>query len=166
MGRNQYTRDHANGEDGTPARDGSHDVHGNGGSPSGANGILGESGRSSKAKTHPARTSLNEMRRRVAAILEFVGHMQTERNTHSQPSSASSKGASTPNGVKDANALPTATLVRAVEAGLKEASSTDEEVGLNMIDQKEFGVMGSQDMMETLTKELVQWQTVYGVYSR
>ncbi|KAK6368148.1 Histone deacetylase complex subunit [Exophiala oligosperma] len=166
LGRNQYTRDHANGDDGTPARDGSHDINGNGGSPNGANGIHGESGRSSKAKTHPARTSLNEMRRRVAAILEFVGHMQTQTNTQSQPSSASSKGANTPNGVKDATALPTASLVRAVEAGLKEANSTDEESGLNITDQKEFGVMGSQDMMETLTKELVHWQSVYGVYSR
>ncbi|KAK5037165.1 Histone deacetylase complex subunit [Exophiala sideris] len=166
LGRNQYTKD--NGEDGTPARDVSHDVNGTGGSPTGANG--GESGRSSKAKTHPARTSLNEMRRRVAAILEFVGHMHTERSGQTQNSSASasssSKGASTPNGVKEASMLPTASLIRAVEAGLKEASSRDEESGLGLMDHKDFGTMGSQDMMETLTKELVQWQTVYGIYSR
>lgn len=169
LGRNQYTKD--NGEDGgTPARDASHDVNGNGASPNGANGIHGESGRSSKAKTHPARTSLNEMRRRVAAILEFVGHMHTERSGHTQNSSASasssSKGASTPNGVKESSTLPTASLVRAVEAGLKEASSTDETSGLGLMDPRDFGTMGSQDMMETLTKELVQWQSVYGVYSR
>ncbi|KAK5459785.1 Histone deacetylase complex subunit [Exophiala xenobiotica] len=164
LGRNQYTRDQVYGEDGTPARDASRDVNGNGGSP--PHGIHGESGRSSKAKTHPARTSLNEMRRRVAAILEFVGHMQTERSVQSHQSSASSKGTSTPNGVKEASALPTASLVRAVEAGLKEAESRDEESGLSLIDHKEFGTMGSQDMMETLAKELVQWQSVYGMYSR
>jgi len=139
------------------------------GSPPGANGINGESGRSSKAKTHPARTSLNEMKRRVAAILEFVGHMQTERGAHSHQSSgsASSKGANTPNGVRlVAASLPTATLVRAVEAGLKEAGTKDEETGVGMADEKEFANMDSVEMMETLTKELVQWQSIYGVYSR
>ncbi|EHY59151.1 Histone deacetylase complex subunit [Exophiala dermatitidis] len=166
LGRNQYTRDH--GDEGTPARDGSHDI--NGGSPSGANGIHGESGRSSKAKTHPARTSLNEMKRRVAAILEFVGHMQTETASHPHShhsngngSASSSKSTGTPIGVKTSTHLPTSSLVRAVEAGLHEAQG---DGAIGVIDDKDFGTMDSGEMMETLTKELVHWQTVYGVYSR
>ncbi|OAP61416.1 hypothetical protein AYL99_03619 [Fonsecaea erecta] len=198
LGRNQYTRDQTNGEDGdnTPLRDGSHDINGhdnkNGGSPSGADRkgsggpgaahcINGESGRSSKAKTHPARTSLNEMKRRVAAILEFVGRMQTERTTQVQAamqvtggSGGSSKGSTTPNGVSKTSStssttgstLPTASLVRAVEAGLKEVREKDDEHVVSMMDEREFATMGSVDMMETLTRELVQWQSVYGVYSR
>ncbi|EXJ81154.1 hypothetical protein A1O3_07444 [Capronia epimyces CBS 606.96] len=169
LGRNQYTRDHGNGEDGqTPGRDGSHDINGTGGSPNGINGIHGESGRSSKAKTHPARTSLNEMKRRVAAILEFVGHMQTESaaQSHHSSGSTSSKGTSTPTGAKGSTQLPVSSLVRAVEAGLKEAHSKEEDVALSVTDDKDFGNMGSVEMMETLTKELVQWQTVFGVYSR
>ncbi|KIX09456.1 uncharacterized protein Z518_00536 [Rhinocladiella mackenziei CBS 650.93] len=168
LGRNQYTRDQANGEEGeTPMRDASHDVNGSGRSPPGANGINGESGRSSKAKTHPARTSLNEMKRRVAAILEFVAHMQTEGGTQTQHSSGSTsaKGANTPNGVKSNNS-PTANLAKAVEAGLKEVNSKDEDTGVIMMDEKDFGNMGSVEMMETLTRELVQWQSIYGVYSR
>ncbi|EXJ78454.1 hypothetical protein A1O1_08854 [Capronia coronata CBS 617.96] len=169
LGRNQYTRDHGNGDEGgTPARDGSHDINGHGVSPPGMNGIHGESGRSSKAKTHPARTSLNEMKRRVAAILEFVGHMQTEKAapSHQSSGSASSKGTSTPTGVKGSIHLPTSSLVRAVEAGLKEAHSQEEQGSLGVIDDKDFGNMGSVEMMEALTKELVQWQTIFGVYSR
>ncbi|OQU97361.1 hypothetical protein CLAIMM_03299 [Cladophialophora immunda] len=199
LGRNQYTRDQMNGEDGdhTPLRDGSHDINGhdtrNGGSPSGADRkgsaggtggvhcINGESGRSSKAKTHPARTSLNEMKRRVAAILEFVGRMQTERTTQVQAaiqvsggSGGSSKGSMTPNGISKSSstsssagsALPTASLVRAVEAGLKDVKEKDDDNVVSMMDEREFATMGSVDMMETLTRELVQWQSVYGVYSR
>lgn len=180
LGRNQYTRDQTHGEDGeTPGRDASHDVNGNhGGSPSGNGGntINGESGRSSKAKTHPARTSLNEMKRRVAAILEFVGRMQTERVVQTNHSSGngsagSSKGANTPNGVKGSSSsnLPTASLVRAVEAGLqdaRQAKEKEDEMIISLLDEKDFGTMGSVEMMETLTRELVQWQSVYGIYSR
>lgn len=170
LARNQYTRDTANGDDGsTPSRDVGHDANGHGTSPNAANGINGESGRSSKVKTHPARTSLNEMKRRVAAILEFVGHMQTERGaqSHHSSGSASSKGANTPNGAKGPTLhLPTATLVRAVEAGLKESRSNEEDGLVHLTNEREFATMGSIEMMETLTKELVLWQTSYGTYSR
>lgn len=172
--RTQYTRDSAAGEGSdTPMRDTSQERSGNAGSPSGVNGINGESGRSSKAKTHPARTSLNEMKRRVAAILEFVGRMQSERASQSRHSSGSdsSKGANTPNGVGSNGSsshlsLPTASLIKAVEAGLKEADASDGELGLKFKEDKDFGIMDSVEMMETLTKELVQWQSVYGIYSR
>jgi hypothetical protein len=164
------------------------------------NTINGESGRSSKAKTHPARTNLNEMRRRVAAILEFVGRVQTERTSQQQGdksngssgSGSGDKGNNTPtlNGLSKntngGNLLPTASLVRAVTDGLKDSnnreksnlstgtsSSSDqsptETVGtgtLNMVDERDFVGMGSGDMMEILTRELVSWQSVYGVYSR
>jgi hypothetical protein len=133
------------------------------------------------------------MKRRVAAILEFVGRMQTERTTQiaaqnaaqgrpGSGSGGSSKGTNTPNGLSKsssgsslsaagASSLPTASLVRAVEAGLKDVQGklTDdgsEEAILRMMDERDFATMGSVDMMETLTRELVQWQSVYGVYSR
>ena len=156
--------------------------------PATSHKISGESGRSSKAKTHPARTSLNEMKRRVAAILEFVGRMQTERttqlaarNTSGNGSTGSSKGTNTPNGLSKSSSgsslsaaggstLPAANLVRAVEAGLKdvEGKMRDEaEESLSVLmEERDFGHMGSVDMMETLTKELVGWQNQYGVYSR
>jgi len=181
LGRNQYTRDQPlNGDmSDTPMRETLHDPNGNSGNsgspPGGVNAINGESGRSSKAKTHPARTSMNEMKRRVAAILEFVGRMQTERtpHSHSQQSSgtgsASNKGANTPNGMgnhsarSSATSLPTAGLVRAIEESLRDVSEKHGDVVVRA-EGREFEAMASGEMMETLTRELVGWQSVYGKY--
>ena len=154
-----------NGEtNGSPMRDHSNDGNGHTGSPSygtrgGANGVNGESGRSSRPKYHnPTRTSMNEMKRRVAAILEFVNRMQTERPSQRSSASGSdkdSKGGSTPNGALGANASAISSgLVQAVEAGLSTISSEGSE--------KQFTEMAAGEMMETLTKDLVQWQSLYG----
>ena len=154
-----------NGEsNGSPMRDHSNDANGQTGSPpygtrSAPNGINGESGRSSRPKYHnPTRTSMNEMKRRVAAILEFVNRMQTERPSQRSSASGSdkgSKGGSTPNGTSGVDtATISAGLARAVEAGLATTSSKGSE--------KHFTEMAAGEMMETLTKELVQWQSLYG----
>jgi hypothetical protein len=154
-----------NGEaNGSPMRDHSNDGNGHTGSPSygnrgAANGVNGESGRSSRPKYHnPTRTSMNEMKRRVAAILEFVNRMQTERPSQRSSASGSdkdSKGGSTPNGVLGANASAISSgLAQAVAAGLSTASSERSE--------KQFTEMAAGEMMETLTKDLVQWQSLYG----
>ena len=181
IGRNQYTRDLVNGEaSDTPNRDTPHD--GPNGSPLGANGIIGESGRSSKAKTHPARTSMNEMKRRVAAILEFVSRMQIERPASKSDGSGgglgtsssgnSKEGASTPNGITVSGgnsassatasnaSLPGAALVSAVEAGLKKNAASTMAGELEKI----FTEMDSGEMMESLTGDLVHWQSIYGKY--
>lgn len=171
MGRNQYTRDLYDAGD-TPHRDTSHDRNGFN-SP---HGINGESGRSSKARTHPARTSLNEMKKRVAAILEFVSSMQTQHtnskdkttsnsNGSNSRSSNSGKGSSTPNGTQIQIAgIPTSSLVQAVTAGLE---TVDDDNGkIKFVDEFDFAKMGSGQMMETLVKELVGWQSHFGIYSR
>ena len=148
LGRNQYTRDRdlTNGDvSDTPGREDSHE-----GSP---NGINGESGQSSKAKKHGARTSMNEMKRRVAAILEFVGRMQGEGQAGSRSRSSEGSG-STPNGTSIS--LPTASLVQAVEKAMSGGPVVE--------DRKDFREMGSGEMMETLTRELIGWQNVYGRY--
>ena len=222
LGRNQYTRDREDSD--TPMRDASNDrdqsntangnAKGDGDSPKGTSKerrVNGESGRSSKAKTHPARTSMNEMKRRVAAILEFVGQLQTQRGVPGTgDSSGKVSGGETP--VISAEAeLPVAGLVKAVKEAMgqpemegkenespkNDAGEGDEDasgngngsgsgsasgntsntngsgangieklVKLNLREDGEFRCMASQEMMETLTRELVGWQRVYGVYSR
>ena len=149
---------------------------------------------------------MNEMKRRVAAILEFVGQLQTQRGTTngtgSGGSSGGGKGGSTPNGTatisgtdSTAAALGMAGIVKAVQAAQEDVEKLEKdtvaaaaaehvngEVGdgggsngeatagvlpkLNLRDDGEFKGMGSGDMMETLTRELVAWQRVYGFYSR
>lgn len=170
IGRNQYTRDLYDASD-SMLRDGSRDI--NGYSPHGLNG---DTGRSSKARTHPARTSLNEMKKRVAAILEFVSQMQTQQsntsskqtastsNSSTSRSSSGMKGNSTPNGMQ-LGGTPTSKLVEAVTAGLQD-SSTSNDTKMKILEEVDFSKMGSGQMMETLMKELVGWQTQFGVYSR
>ena len=164
LGRNQYTRDLPLEGDGSPSRDRSNEVNGTSRSPPNANGINGESGRSSKPKYHnPTRTSMNEMKRRVAAILEFINRMQTDKTSQNSSASASEKGskaAATPNGVSSASAASagpsSAALLQAVEAGLAPSN--------NGGPVRNFNEMPSSDMMETLGQELVQWQAFYGKY--
>lgn len=72
------------------------------------------------------------------------------------------KGNSTPNGMQ-LGGTPTSKLVEAVTAGLQDSSG---DVKMKMLEEADFSKMGSGQMMETLMKELVGWQTVYGVYSR
>lgn len=129
---------------------------------------------------------MNEMKRRVAAILEFVSRMQVERppGVGGRPSSggasgSGSKGANTPNGMNgsassSAVSLPTATLVTAIEAagGLKETGGggggEEKEAAVRVTGpnkpNKNFDDMDSGEMMHALTRELVTWQSVYGKY--
>lgn len=173
IGRNQYTRDRdLNGDTDSAMRD-DHNGNGTGRNSPGSNNVNGESGRSSKAKTHPARTSLNEMKRRVAAILEFVGQMQTQSSRHPQPGKSSDKSGSGSEKGTPAAVAGVASLVKAVQAVTEDMAEIEAESGdadpkgkLKFRDDGEFRDMGSTDMMETLTRELIAWQRVYGVYSR
>jgi hypothetical protein len=177
------------------------------------------------------------MKRRVAAILEFVGQLQTQRNNHSGASSGKNGGGSgggTPSGAHGQTGAPAelavAGLVKAVQAAQQDvakAKADAENIGgsinghsstnassngngsgagsgneddptlttttttastnsstnvgaagpggalmkpnlvkLNLHDDGDFRCMASQEMMETLTRELVGWQAIYGVYSR
>ena len=132
-----------------------------------SNGINGESGRSSRPKYHhPNRTSMNEMKRRVAAILEFVSRMQGDKTSpnYSHGSSLGPSGSRTPNGVTrssgggaNGNVQPAA-LMEGLEAGLSAAQVIGEKA------EREFRDLASGEMMHILTRELVSWQSVYGKY--
>lgn len=87
---------------------------------------------------------MNEMKRRVAAILEFVGRMQTESSAEraqkkssageegvtsssSRSSANSQKGSDTPRGRSNQSGLPTANLVKAITQGLEEANEAEKK---------------------------------------
>jgi hypothetical protein len=112
---------------------------------------------------------MNEMKRRVAAILEFVSKMQgdtgaknSQNNSHG--SSSGPSGSRTPNGVSQSASngsggnLQTVALLKGVEAGLSAAQVNGEKA------EREFRDMASGEMMNVLTRELVGWQSVYGKY--
>ncbi|KKY19230.1 putative transcriptional regulator [Phaeomoniella chlamydospora] len=149
--RNQYTRDsHLNGED-SPSRDRSRDVQG---SPHGAAGQSnGDSGRPSRPKyLNPNRTSLNEMKRRVAGIIEFVSRLQTE-----SPSSHTygGRGANTPNGT-------TGTTVNGSSSNTSGNASPSSNGEYSS--KKGYRELNSTEMMEELMRGALNWQTSYGKY--
>ena len=125
------------------------------GSPNAINGTTnGESGRPSRPKyLNPNRTSLNEMKRRVAGIIEFVSRRQTEHGGSSSDGSANTPNGNGPNG---GNTNPPS-LVKGVEASLAAQTNGEKEI-------KSFREMSSKDMMEELMKGAVHWQTSYGKY--
>lgn len=109
---------------------------------------------------------MNEMKRRVAAILEFVNKMNGEKSSqnNSHGSSTGPSGSRTPNGITQSsgsgahgNVQPTA-LLKGVEASLSAAQVLGEKA------EREFRDMASGEMMHVLTRELVGWQSMYGKY--
>lgn len=173
VGRNQYTRDLYDFND-TPHRSNSRDGYNN----TSPYTNYGEKGRSSKVRTHPARTSLNEMKRRVAGILEIVSQMQTSHNklnklpdstsgSNSRSSDGGKGGSSTPNTTNhQVTSMPSSKMAEIVTASLQETSTIANDGKVKFVAETDFGNMGSAEMMEALTNELVGWQTQYGIYSR
>lgn len=189
LGRNQYTRDrdavNGNGLDGdqgnhkSPRRGQSRDG-GNGDSPTGqgANGVYtngGESGRPSKPRyMNPNRTTMNDMRRRVAGILEFISRMQVEMAVSGEQATPPS-GADTGRPATTSSSEVAATLAKvnaevqsmtAVNNNSDQASSTtgDSTQDNERPKQKEFKDMTSVEMMDVLTRNLLKWQQEFGKY--
>ncbi|KAL2001742.1 hypothetical protein VTN02DRAFT_1327 [Thermoascus thermophilus] len=179
LGRNQYTRDrdtNGNGFDtnhsaNSPRRGQSHDTgadspRGNG---NGSNGIHvngGESGRPSKPRyMNPHRTTMNEMKRRVAAILEFISRMQVEMAVNGE--------SSTPTGNGEAKAVGEQLAASDSKEEGESAAAGDPKEGVSgpatdgeeqPPKEKDFKDLSSVEMMDVLTRHLLKWQQEYGKY--
>lgn len=161
-----------------PLMNGTLNINGNSGAAGGGGGGWGEAGRPSKPKhMNPNRTTMNEMKRRVAGILEFVSRTQIEMavangsNTsraHSQGQGSPKDLAQTPNdGILEGEMAETgggqvggAGLQSTVHSppGLLEASYTKIEV----LEEVDFKLLSSVDMMRVLAGKLEGWQREYG----
>jgi hypothetical protein len=99
---------------------------------------------------------MNEMKRRVAAILEFISRTQVEMaGEHTPPAggSSSSMTAATASALRGiGEALPGYAMVNG------NGSSTGGG------DERDFGEMTSLEMMDILTRKLVLWQKEFGKY--
>ena len=104
------------------------------------------------------RTSMNDMKRRVAGILEFISHTQVEMAGVRPPSTTkSSTSSNTPpessgDGHGDGSRLD-ADSGRMVNAALAD---------LDNINEQTFAALSSVAMMEVLTRRLMKWQAEYG----
>lgn len=167
VGRNQYTRDRdrpntpKNVQDATsPA--GSHSSKDGHNSPR-VNGLVHETGKQSKGRhVNPSRTSMNDMKRRVAGILDFIGRTQVEiaAEVSLMPVSKSISSASSKETLK--TPLDNPEPIKDGKRSEPEDQRQDAVDGEFDIDQ--FKHLGSLEMMEVLTKKLMKWQGEYGKY--
>lgn len=131
---------------------------------------------------------MNEMKRRVAAILEFISRIQVEMAGEKTPPSSGTNSAA-------ATTTTTTAMLKAVTRDLPKITLTGEGGGPGKaaapasttpinnhnkasnaataaaaasaaaaadVFEKEFGELNSMEMMDVLTRKLVLWQKEYG----
>lgn len=112
---------------------------------------------------HPQRTTMNEMKRRVAAILEFISRMQVEM-------AVSSENSSSPTGNGDrTQGLMLKGMVDRIDQAMQPAASDGGESAPTSVSmengdtqEKDFKDLSSVEMMDVLTRHLLKWQQEFG----
>ncbi|PLB37937.1 putative transcriptional regulator (Cti6) [Aspergillus candidus] len=167
VGRNQYTRDRdvngtdSNGTLNSPRRGQSYDIGGESPRIGGPNGhVNGEVGKPSRPRYVNQRTTMNEMKRRVAGILEFISRMQVEMAVAGQ---TSPPGGDQPNGSIRAMAEQIDAKLSSLSDGESATTTTDGEAG-PVSAEKDFKGLSSVEMMDVLTRHLLKWQQEYGKF--
>ncbi|PCG98623.1 Zinc finger, PHD-finger [Penicillium occitanis (nom. inval.)] len=179
LGRNQYTRDRDLNGDGVNSPNSPHGNHfrdnGRDSPIGGPNGVVnGADGKGKGRHLNPHRTSMNEMKRRVAAILDFISRMQVEM-------AASGENVTPPenNATNDSNgAASRASLIKGVQDQLGSLLASTNSEGASVASsagsvadsdatkekEKDFKDLTSIEMMDVLTRHLLKWQQEYGKY--
>ena len=107
------------------------------------------------------RTTMNDMKRRVAGILEFISHTQVELAGVGPPSTTkSSTSTNTPPEINGTRSDGPGKVLKHDPDTRKtfNAASAD----LDAISEQAFAALNSVAMMEVLTKRLMKWQAEYG----
>lgn len=109
---------------------------------------------------------MNEMKRRVAGILEFISRMQVEMAVAREDSSTP-----TSNGDR-AQGLLLKSMVDQIDNAMASTTSAGGESALPTTDgdgeapsqEKDFKDLSSVEMMDVLTRHLLKWQQEYGKF--
>lgn len=168
VGRNQYTRDRDRPDIPKNAQGSNSPVHSNS-SKEGHNALKvnGEIRKQSKIRQiNPNRATMNDMKRRVVGILEFIGRTQVEMAAE-VPLVPASKS---PRSAKEMATAQKAITQPDDEQNAKDSKgSQHEEHHQSMVaavnarlDLDEFQRLGSLEMMEVLTRKLMKWQGEFG----
>ncbi|KAL4952240.1 hypothetical protein BDW69DRAFT_168102 [Aspergillus filifer] len=161
VGRNQYTRDRDLNGTGTDSNTGNSPRRGQSletGGDSPRIGTMGlpngtETGKPSRPRYVHQRTTMNEMKRRVAAILEFISRMQIEM-------AAAGESITPP---ERANGIDPQAIGEQLESMLaKNAEGSSGNVPIPT--EKDFKDLSSLEMMDVLTRHLLKWQQEYGKF--
>ncbi|KDN72143.1 putative PHD-finger domain-containing protein [Colletotrichum sublineola] len=167
-GRNQYTKDRDDNED-TPARSMSRDIGRNHDDHTGA-GITKHShtdhpkhSARNKANSTHSKVSMNDMKRRVSAFLDFISKTQVELAGEALPGSRSSQNSSQQQSPR-ITAAPDGSKINVngnakddlQDSPIKNAASDE-----NRSETKEFKALNCVEMMDVLTRDLLRWQNQY-----
>jgi hypothetical protein len=154
LGKNQYTkdRDQADGDDPSPNRSQSRDVPrgDDSGQTPGNKGPGIEGSKSGKSKG-TNKITMSDMKKRVAAILEFITRTQFEMAGESMSLASGEAAEKMIRNIADG--LP---MIK-VNGDNKNEASKEGEVG-EATANKEFKDLSCLEMMDVLTRQLVKWQ--------
>lgn len=125
-------------------------------------------GKPSKARhMNPNKTTMNDMKRRVANILEFISITQVQM--------AGATAASTTHSSTSTNTSPDSDSIGNSNIDTRSGTRKDDisenlvstaVSDLNGIDERAFGALSSLEMMDVLTRQLLKWQGEYGKWEK
>jgi len=154
LGKNQYTKDRdlQDGDDPSPNRSQSRDVPrgDDNGQPPGSRGPSNEGAKPGKSKS-ASKITMSDMKKRVAAILEFITRTQFEMAGESMSLASGEAAEKMIRNIADG--LP---MIKVNGDNSAEASK-EGEAG-DATPNKEFKDLSCLEMMDVLTRQLVKWQ--------
>lgn len=116
---------------------------------------------------NPNKTTMNDMKRRVANILDFISVTQVKMAgaTAASTTKSSTSTNSPPNSNSNGNSSSdTQNGNRKGEISGKSVNAALSD--MNGIDEKAFGALSSLEMMDVLTRQLLRWQGHYGKWDK
>ena len=120
------------------------------------------------AKMRNQRSNLNDMRKRVAGMLEFISRVQVDM-AQERPSSAASSGLMSTNRSAMTMIAASFAAVNGDQSGGSSGGDEDpatskrnHQVLSQVMTEKPFAELSSLEMMDVLTRKLVRWQKTFG----
>ena len=96
---------------------------------------------------------MNDMKRRVAAILEFISHTQVEMATSEHSRNSQSTTITPPDSGSSKDSAGASMVEKLLEGS---------QAMLEDLDSEGFSKLSSVEMMEVLTRRLMRWQAEFG----
>ncbi len=148
-GKNQYTKDRDENEE-SPARSVSRDIQRTA-EESHPKSPSSDTRQSSKAKSAAVnKLTMLDMKRRVAAIMEFISRTQVDLAAEAACQTSSSSGEATPQKTSTDDA-----------SNFKDRSGVLDQSAEGSVTDREFRDLTCVEMMDVLTRDMVKWQNHY-----
>lgn len=161
-GRNQHSKDREVDNDESPARSMSRDIQKNAdepnnGKPSGGDGKHGS--KSKQGASH--KMSMLDMKRRVAAIMEFISRTQVDLAGENGGSTTSSSGGGSGGDTPQKGGGAAGVNGEHPAASEKERGEATNGDTPEASDAQRFKELSCVEMMDVLTRDMVKWQNQY-----